>query len=337
MVNSDSSPSISARSLDDLLADIKVTAREQLQAASQLQLDRIHEQMSGAWTGDLERILEERLSDAAARIEDWHQNDSGSKLADIAANARSNARRDLSEQLGRAVRRLRDFESEQLWSQALLEGTKGFCDRAALFVVNGPSLELRAARGFEHSTNFKVPLHTAPAFSAAVETRDTVTAMRTHGELSEPVASLLGESPGHRSSLFPLTARDRVAAVLYADSSGQDIEPAALEMLCSVASVVLESVAASRPPGTGELVKLIGAVTPGTAEPARVSSWFALDREEQNLHLRAQRFARVLVAEMRLYQAQAVKTGRTERNLYKHLQAEIDTGRGTFRNDFLSK
>ncbi|MDQ2946042.1 MAG: hypothetical protein M3Y27_08890 [Acidobacteriota bacterium] len=323
-------------SLEDLLAEVKSTAREQLQAASQLQLDRIHEQIAGAWHSDLERIMEERLSDAATRIEDWHLSDAGSKLADLAANARLNARRDLAEQLGRAVRRLRDFESEQQWSQALLDGTKGFCDRAAVFIVNGPSLELRAVRGIEPQMEkqaaLKVALSAAPAFATAVETKDTVVAMRTRGELSEPVASLVGESPGHRSSLFPLTTRDRVPALLYADSTNQDIEPAALEMLCSVASAVLESVA-NRRPESSELVKIVG----NEPEPARATTWFALDREEQNLHLRAQRFARVLVAEMRLYKAQAVKSGRTERDLYKHLQSDIDKGRQTFRNDFLSK
>ena len=332
------------QSLEELLSEVKSTAREQLQAASQLQLDRIHEQIAGAWHSDLERIMEERLSDAATRIEDWHLRDAGSKLADLAANARVNARRDLAEQLGRAVRRLREFESEQQWSQALLDGTKGFCDRAAVFIVNGPSLELRAVRGMEPQMEkqaaLKVALSAAPAFATAVETKDTVVAMRTRGELSEPVASLVGESPGHRSSLFPLTTRDRVPALLYADSNNQDIEPAALEMLCSVASVVLESVAANRRPESSELVKIIagGDAAPSTqAEPARATTWFALDREEQNLHLRAQRFARVLVAEMQLYKAQAVKSGRTERDLYKHLQSDIDTGRQTFRNDFLSK
>ena len=104
-------------------------------------------------------------------------------------------------------------------------------------------------------------------------------------------------------------------------------------MLCSVASVVLERVAATGNQAGGELVKILG----GGAETSRATSWFTLDREEQNLHLRAQRFARVVVAEMRLYHAQAVKTGRTERNLYKQLQSEIDKGRETFRTDFLSK
>lgn len=343
MVNSDSLPPESAQSLEDLLTEVRSTAREQLQAASQLQLDRIHEQIARGWHNDLERIMEERLSDAATRIEDWHQSDAGSKLADVAANARSNARRDLAEQLGRAVRRLREFESEQQWSQALLDGTKGFCDRAAVFIVNGPSLELRAARGMEPQTEpqtaLKVPLNTAPAFASAVETKDTVVAMRTRGELSEAVAALVGESPGHRSSLFPLTTRDRVPALLYADSNHQEIEPAALEMLCSVASVVLESVASNQRPESSELVKIIVAGEAGASaesQPARATTWFALDREEQNLHLRAQRFARVLVAEMRLYKAQAVKSGRAERNLYKHLQSDIDPGRETFRKDFLS-
>ncbi len=335
MANSDSTPPQSAPSLNELMADVRSTAREQLQAASRLQLDRLQEQLSGAWHNDLERIMEERLTDAAKRIEDWHLSDSGSKLAEVAANARSSARRDLAEQFGRAVRRLREFGSEQQWTQALLDGTKGFCDRAAVFIVNGPTLELRSARGMQEQTALKVALNSAAAFASAVDTKDTVVAMRTRGELSEAVALWVGESPAHRASLFPLTTRDRVPAILYADSNAEDIEPAALEMLCSVASVVLESVAAKGRPESSELVKIVGADSRGT-EPNR-AGWSALSRDEQNLHLRAQRFARVLVAGMQLYEAQAVKSGRAERNLYTHLQSNIDAGRETFRNDFLSK
>ena len=168
MTTPDSSPPESAPSLEVLLSEVKSTARDQLQAASQLQLDRIHEQLAGCWHNDLERIVEERLADAAARIEDWHQSDAGSKLAEVAANARSNARRDLAEQLGRAVRRLREFESEQQWSQALLDGTKGFCDRAAVFIVNGDTLELRAARGMEPHMEPHTPLKSAAEHGSCV-------------------------------------------------------------------------------------------------------------------------------------------------------------------------
>jgi hypothetical protein len=337
MANSDSVTPDSARSLEEVLADAKATARDQLHAASQLQLDRLHEQLAATWHSDLERIFEERLAEAVARLEAWHQNDSGSRVATLAAHARAGARRDLSEQLGQAVRRLRQFESEEQWGQVLLDATKGFCARAALFVVNGPSIELRALRGIEAQAEtpqkgLNVPLASAPAFASAVESRDTVVAMRSRGELSEAVSTLVGESPVHRSSLFPLTTRDRVPAVLYADSDEDNLEPAALEMLCSIAAAVLEGVAANSRPASGQLISIFGAGT----ESARPTSWFALSRDQQNLHLRAQRFARVQVAEMRLYQAQAVKKGRAERNLYDNLKAEIDAGREKFRKDFLA-
>jgi hypothetical protein len=61
-----------------------------------------------------------------------------------------------------------------------------------------------------------------------------------------------------------------------------------------------------------------------------------LPKDEQEMHARAQRFARVRVAEMRLYRAQAVKQGRDAGDLYAALQKEIESGREQFRQDFLS-
>jgi hypothetical protein len=51
--------------------------------------------------------------------------------------------------------------------------------------------------------------------------------------------------------------------------------------------------------------------------------------------VRAQRFARVRVAELRLYQSAEVKLGRAERNLYGALRAEIDAAREEFRREHL--
>jgi hypothetical protein len=65
------------------------------------------------------------------------------------------------------------------------------------------------------------------------------------------------------------------------------------------------------------------------------SGWAALSKQEQELHLEAQRQARVRVAEMRLYKSAAVKQGRVDRNLYASLREEIDTGRADFRARFL--
>ena len=49
-----------------------------------------------------------------------------------------------------------------------------------------------------------------------------------------------------------------------------------------------------------------------------------------------ERFARVQVAEMRLYKSHAVKEGRRHRDLYEALREDIDHTRNDFRRDFLS-
>jgi hypothetical protein len=54
------------------------------------------------------------------------------------------------------------------------------------------------------------------------------------------------------------------------------------------------------------------------------------------LHGRAQRFARVQVAEMRLYKSNLVKAGRENAALYPALRADIDSARETYQSQFLS-
>lgn len=54
------------------------------------------------------------------------------------------------------------------------------------------------------------------------------------------------------------------------------------------------------------------------------------------MHLRAQRFARVQVAEMRLRDGAAVEAGRIERNLYGRLRSRIDAARVTFRQSYFA-
>lgn len=76
----------------------------------------------------------------------------------------------------------------------------------------------------------------------------------------------------------------------------------------------------------------------GQSRPASRSAekTLALPAGDAALHLRAQRFARVKVAEMRLYQDRAVARGRTVRNLYAELRNEIDSARQQFQREFFS-
>jgi hypothetical protein len=70
--------------------------------------------------------------------------------------------------------------------------------------------------------------------------------------------------------------------------------------------------------------------------PAR-RSWDQLTPEEQRLHLKAQRVARVKVAEIRLYHSAVLGRGNFIGDIYGLLHAEIDAARQDFLHSFLSK
>jgi hypothetical protein len=53
-------------------------------------------------------------------------------------------------------------------------------------------------------------------------------------------------------------------------------------------------------------------------------------------HLRAQRFARVRVAEIQLYHASAMKAGRASGNVYAALRSQMDLARDVYREKFLT-
>ncbi len=315
-------------SLDEMLAEANATVKDQLDAASQLELNRLIEQFSAGWQSRIEHIFGERLADLGARIQARCRAQFEVELAQTLDRGRRKVYADLNQ----STRRLRQFENEAQWTQVLVESTQGLAERAALFAVNQRMLELRATRNLTAPTLAPVPIAASPAFSSVLETRDTVVAMRTRGELSEPIAHLVGEAPGLRFSLFPLTAGERVAAILYADSGQGSLETSALEILASFGGAVIAGLTAGGPRQSSQLHTIFG-IEPAGARPI---SWTSLNRKEQETHLRAQRFARTQVAEMRLYQSQAVKQGRADRDLYLKLKDKIDDGRLAFRREFMS-
>ena len=118
--------------------------------------------------------------------------------------------------LNRAVRRLRASRGGE-WVQVVNETVRPFAARTALFRVQNATLHLEAAPG--RMPLETVPLESAPAFHTAVESQDTVVAVRTAGEMSPSIAGYFGESPGGRFHLFPILSGGRVAALLYADGA----------------------------------------------------------------------------------------------------------------------
>jgi hypothetical protein len=216
--------------------------------------------------------------------------------------------------LNRAMRRLRGSRNRE-WSQVVNDAASAFAARAALFTVRNGSVELDASRG--RMPLEAVPLTSAPAFQSAVDTQDTVVAVRTRGEMSAPIADYFGESSEERFHLFPVSSGGRVVALVYADGPRNVLQPDALELLATIAGAILEG-------------------RPAEAQNGLVNIAGSLVAVERDVDLKAQRFARVLVAEIVLYQDEQVKSGRAARDLYASLRPQIDEAREAYRASFLT-
>ena len=317
--------------LRETLTDLRNTARDQMTAAWQMHIEHIQEQLAAGWPERVAWIFDERFRELQERLEEQYRAIVAEQVLVAISDARASVRQNFAERLNQSMRRLRTFENDAQWASAVLDATEPLCDRAALFTLSGADLHLEAVRGIQKPQELPdVPLSEAPAFASVVATSDTMVALRTRGELSEALAGLLGEEPELRFHLFPIATRERVMAILYADSSGA-IEGSAIELVAGVAGAVLDGMSGrlSSPP---QLVRISGA----ERATAGIGAWFELSRPEQELHLKAQRFARVQVAEMRLYKPAAVKDGRAGRDLYAALQPEIDNARKLFQQDYLT-
>jgi hypothetical protein len=323
----------------ELLAEANDIVREQLALAWREHIERVRGALEAHWPERMERVLEETVAGLAARISEEHREALEARLQQAHRSAEA-ARRELIQKLNQVARRLRSFEDERQWSNTLVDSTRGFCGRAALFLVRDSKLYLETTRNFDDADLADaVPLHEAAAFAAAVETRDTVAAIRSAGELSEPIGRYLGEGD-EKVYLFPVVACEAVPAILLVESGEVDV--AGLELLVALAGAVLNSQPVVHPPlvapFAAQLDDLI-AITPAPAASAQkpeILSWFSLSREDREMHLRAQRFARVQVAQIRLYQSEKVKIGRTAHDLYTSVKEEVDAAREVFRREFLN-
>jgi hypothetical protein len=276
---------------------------------------------SGPSTSSLHQILEGRLSQLSLEVDG------------LFAEARERARREFADQLNQAVRRVRQAADPDELGATLLDAVSALAGGAAWFRITGEAARCERIRGVPEEAAeafhaLEIPLSSAAALAGAVESRDPVIAATTPREISEDLAKLLGHPPEGRVSIFPVVVRDRVPALLYAWGS---VQGPAIELLAQVTAAAWTAM--PEPPAPAlELVTIQPA--PAPSQPA--SAWDRLPPEEQRIHLRAQRFARVETAEMRLFQGDAVRAGRAACNLYEALRNSIDAARETFRLSFFA-
>ncbi len=281
---------------------------------------------SAASTSTLRQLFESHASQISTAVES------------LVAQAREGSRREFADQMNQAVRRIRQSPDVEELGTTLMDTVAEFCAGAAWFRVQDDTLRGGGVRAGAHSEELReleVPLRTAAAFATAVETRDPVVAAASASEISERVAGLAESSAQNRVSIHPIVVREQVPALVCAWGNVQE---STVELLTQVAAGVWAEL--TRPPAP-QLLQIAPAPPEAVLSPPAQpeappprSTWESLSPEHQQVHLRAQRFARVHVAELRLNEPEAVQAGRAQHDLYSRLQKPIDTMRETFQKSF---
>src|SRR6185312_5453559 len=208
----------------------------------------------------------------------------------------------LIQELNQLLRRLRHYQTEAEWVSCVLSGAGQFIERVAIFSVQNGVVRLRGQQKFDFPEDLSFSLDSAGAFGSAVETKN----------------------PVDRAHIIPLTNGTRVTALIFA-ADVDNIDLNALELIASFGSLVLErqsnaSLHAQIAPLVSKAAKPDlddeGGAVATKRFPASLPGWAELSETQRNLHVRAQRFSRVTVAELQLARPEACRAGRDQANLY---------------------
>ena len=265
--------------------------------------------MSSTAPTALRRLIENRLSQLTTETES------------LFAEARDTARRETADELNQAARRIRQTASVDDLASTLAAAAAPFAAGVILFRIEDDTAKSEA---------LEIPLESAAALRGAIETRDPVIAAAAPTEISAAFLEQ-AEPPDGRVCIFPLLVREQVPALLCAWGG---VQGSSIELLTQVAAAAWAAltIEPAPEPAPSDLIQ-IALANSAPAEPA-APTWDQLPVEEQRTHLRAQRFARVQVAEMRLFEPEAVHGGRERRDLYDPLRKRIDGAREAFRTQF---
>ncbi|MGO9346717.1 MAG: hypothetical protein ACLPZJ_10085 [Terriglobales bacterium] len=180
------------------------------------------------------RVMDEIAAEAAS----LEATTAGSESAKHLATSQSSP-----EDLARAVAEIQSGSSQREILRALLDASARYASRVALFVVKGSHATGWQARGFANNDGVKdfALDESAPAVLRAVG--DRVVASVPVADLDSRFLEQFGTPTSAEARVLPLILKDKVAALVYADS-GTDadglIEAGALDLLVLSTSAWLE-------------------------------------------------------------------------------------------------
>lgn len=266
--------------------------------------------------------------------------------------------------LSAAVSTIYDNNGQTDILRALLDGIAQFSARSILFVMRGGNLAAWQSRGFANEGAIKgLQIDGSSGLAGrAISDKEPVSAAAV--EFSKELVSAQGNPVDGNAVVLPLVVRGKVAAVVYNDAGtnppGQ-ADQSAVQVLVRSAASWLEIMALRKlaggegaaeaeapvPPAPQAAAAVAPApepvapppppppaAAPAPAATASGPDLSGLSAEDQEVHKKAKRFAKLLVDEIKLYNQAKVAEGRQNKDLYSRLKEDIDKSKNTYEKRY---
>jgi hypothetical protein len=238
--------------------------------------------------------------------------------------------------LNAAASSIQDSSSQAEILRHLLEGAGKFCGRAALFVIKGGAMNGWQGTGFDSEDVVKT-------FSSASATGLAATAIEERApiggkaeEFDPAFLSAAGGPSDGKCLVLPLVVKEKVAALIYADAGklpDSTVDTSALTLLCRFTALWLE-LTALRKAGAAAADESQTPAATAAAGTAQANGEPVAVAEEDELHKKARRYARLLVDEIKLYNQSKVAEGKKSKDLYDRLKEDIEKSREAYEKRY---
>jgi len=260
--------------------------------------------------------------------------------------------------LNAAVATIADAGSQADILKATLDGIGQFAARTALYVVKGGQLTGWQSRGFADESAIKGSQLNASDGLAGRAMNDREPVSAAAAEFDQEFVNTHGNPADGNATVLPLVVRDKVSALVYVDAGAEGrADLSAVRVLVGNAAMWLEilalrklavaageaeapapvaSTAVAEPAPAPEPPPMAAAAAaPAPSSPASVPTGGSADlsglsSEDQEVHKKAKRFAKLLVDEIKLYNQKKVEEGKKNHDLYSRLKEDIDKSRQTY-------
>jgi len=265
--------------------------------------------------------------------------------------------------LQKAITTIQSGSTQKEILRALLESTILYSGRAAIFVIKNGVASGWQGTGFGNGD--------VKDFALGMQARLVAQTLQSRAGERGSIADFdpvfvkkFGKPSGNSAVVLPLLLKDKISALIYADEGdGSSLDAAALDVLVRATSSWLEVVsqrkqahkevsgepheAAHSAPSNDPFAahaplhsaNAQAAPAAATAAMSAAAAWgggsvSAAAGEDGDLHRKAQRFARLLMDEIKLYNQAKVAEGRKNRDLYDRLKEDIEKSRSTYQKRY---